>query len=90
VELQESVPFEMADKSLRVELVILNLLEHNLNQQISHFRSFNSTRKDNIECLVPIRLNLSQPYQMSGSWDFFIIAISLKFYFPPCVQAKRT
>jgi len=22
---------------------------------------------------------------MSGSWAFFIIAISLKFYLPPCV-----
>jgi len=35
----------MADKPLRVKLVIMNLPEHNLNQQISHFRSFNSTRK---------------------------------------------
>jgi len=35
----------MADKSLRVKLVIVSLLEHNLNQQISHFRSFNSPRK---------------------------------------------
>jgi len=40
----------MTDKSLRVELVIVSLLEHNLNQQISHFRSFNSTRKAKIEC----------------------------------------
>jgi len=35
----------MADKSFRVKLVIVSLLEHNLNQQISRFRSFNSTRK---------------------------------------------
>jgi len=35
----------MADKSLRIKLVIVCLLEHNVNQQISHFRSFNSTRK---------------------------------------------
>ena len=48
-ELQVSVLFEMTDKSLRVELVIVSLLEHNLNQQISHFRSFNSTRKANID-----------------------------------------
>jgi len=48
-ELQVSVLFEMADKSLRVELVIASLLERNLNQQISHFRSFNSTRKANID-----------------------------------------
>jgi len=34
----------MADKSLRVKLVIMSFLEHNLNQQISHFRSFNTTR----------------------------------------------
>jgi len=44
-DLQESVPFEMKDKLLHVELVIVSLLEHNLNQRISHFRSFNSTRK---------------------------------------------
>ena len=31
-ELQESVPFEMTDKSLRVKLVIVSLLEHKLNQ----------------------------------------------------------
>jgi len=35
----------MADKPLRVKLVIVSLLEHNLNKQISHFRSFNTTRK---------------------------------------------
>jgi len=35
----------MTDKSLRIKLVIASLLEHNLNQQISHFHSFNSTRK---------------------------------------------
>jgi len=35
----------MADKSHSVKLVIVSLLEHNLNQQMSHFRSFNSTRK---------------------------------------------
>jgi len=46
---QESVLFEMTDKSLRVKLVIASLLEHNLNQQISQFCSFNSTRKANID-----------------------------------------
>jgi len=48
-ELQESVPFEMTDKSLRVKLVIVSLPEYNLNQQISYFRSFNSTRKVNTD-----------------------------------------
>ena len=48
-ELQESVPFEMTDKSLRVKLIIVSLLEQNLNQRISHFRSFHSTRKVNID-----------------------------------------
>jgi len=75
-DLQESVLFEMTDKSLCVELVIASLLEHNLNQQISHFRSFNSTRKANLKVLVHIRSNLSQPYQMSGSWAF----LSLQFH----------
>jgi len=35
----------MADKSLRVKLFIVSWLKHNFYQQISHFRSFNSTRK---------------------------------------------
>ena len=62
MELQESVPYEMTDKSLRVKLVIVSLLEHNLNQRISRFRSFNSTRKVNIvEILVPLRLNIALP-----------------------------
>jgi len=39
----------MKDKSLRVKLVFVSLLEHDLNQRISHFRSFNSTRKVNID-----------------------------------------
>jgi len=66
----------MTDKSLRVKVVIVNLLEHSLNQQISHFRSFNSTHKANIdESLVHLRLNLAQPYQTSGNWAF----LSLEF-----------
>ena len=48
-ELQESVPYEMTDKSLRVKLVIVSLFEHNLKQRISHFQSFNSTRKVNTD-----------------------------------------
>jgi len=41
----------MTDKSLPIKLVIVSLIEHNLNQQISlfSFRSFNSTRKVNID-----------------------------------------
>jgi len=39
----------MTDKSLCVKRVIASLLEHKLNQQNSHFRSFNSTRKANID-----------------------------------------
>jgi len=39
----------MKDKSLHVKFVIVSLLEHNLNQRISHFRSFTSTRKVNID-----------------------------------------
>jgi len=59
-ELQESVLFEMTDKSLRVKLVIVSVPEHNLNQRISHFRSFNSTRKVNTDdILVHLRLNLT-------------------------------
>jgi len=43
------VPFEMNDISLHAKPVIVSLLEHNLNQRISDFRSFNSTRKVNID-----------------------------------------
>jgi len=85
----------MTDKSLRIKLVMVSFLEHNLSQQISlfNFRSFNSTRKVSIaKVLIHLRLNLTQPYQTSDSetfcsWAiiFFIIAISLKFYLPPCV-----
>jgi len=39
----------MKDKSLHVKLVIVSLLERNSNELISHFRSFNSTRKVNID-----------------------------------------
>jgi len=39
----------MTDRSLRVKLIIASLLEHNLNQQISHFRFFNSTPKANTD-----------------------------------------
>jgi len=39
----------MGDKSLRVELVIVSLLEHNSNKPISHFRSFNSACKVNTD-----------------------------------------
>jgi len=46
-ELEKSVPLEMTDKSFRVKLVIVSLLEDTINQRISHFRSFNSTRKVN-------------------------------------------
>jgi len=36
-ELQESVLFEMTDKSICVELIIVSLLEPSLNQQFSLF-----------------------------------------------------
>jgi len=39
----------MTNESLRVELVFVSLLERTLNQLISHFRSFNSTRKVNTD-----------------------------------------
>jgi len=39
----------MTDKSLRVKLVIVSLLEHNLKQLISHFHYFNSTHKVNTD-----------------------------------------
>jgi len=84
--LEESVPIEMTDKSLRVKLVIVTLLEHNLNQRISHFRSFNSTRKVNIEESFGSsthRPDIALP--TVRQLGFFIIAISLKFYLPPFV-----
>ena len=49
--LQGSVLYEMMDKLGRGKLVVVSLLEHNLNQQMSlfNFCSFNSTRKVNID-----------------------------------------
>ena len=55
-DLQESVYFEMTDESLRVEVVIASLLEHNLNKKLSYFRSFNST---------PVFPNLFHPRTIS-------------------------
>jgi len=77
----------MMDK-LRVKLVIVSLVEHNLSQRISHFRSFNSihAKLTLTKVLVHLRLHLTQPCQTSGSLDFFIIAITLKFYLPPCIK----
>jgi len=66
----------MTDKSLRVKLIIASLLEHNLNQQISHSRSFNSTRKANIdERFGSSTFKPDTAYQTSGSWAF----LSLQF-----------
>jgi len=78
----------MTDKSLRVKFVIVSLLEHNLNQQMSLFILVLSTLHAKLtlaKVLFHLYLNLTQPYQTSGSWELFIIAISLKFYLPPCV-----
>jgi len=56
----------MTDKSPRVKLVIVSLLERNLNQQTSlfTFRSFNSTRKVNID------LTRSQVLRFGGHKHF--------------------
>jgi len=65
-----SALFEMMDKSFRIKLVIVSLLEHNLKQQISHFRSFNSTCNKSFGSFT-----LKSDYQTSGSWAF----LSLQF-----------
>ena len=70
----------MTDKSLRVKPVIVSSLEHNFNQQISHFRYLNSTRKANIdESFGSSTFKPDTALTKSGSWAFFIIAILLKF-----------
>jgi len=79
----------MKDKSLHVKVAIISLLEHNLNQRISHFRSFNSTRKVNIdESFGSSTFKPDITLPKLGSWAFLIIAISLKFCLPPCVSVK--
>jgi len=81
----------MADKSLGVKLVIVSLLEQSLNQQISHFRSFHFTRKVRSDenfgssTCKPDTALLNVKYL-----GFFITAISLKVYLPPCVWVKIT
>jgi len=77
-ELEESVLLEMMDKSLRVKLVMASLLEHNVNQQISlfHLRSFNSTRKVNVdESFVSHTFNPDTAYQTPSCWA----GLSLQF-----------
>jgi len=86
--LQESVLFEMTDKSLHVKLVIVSLLEHNLNQQISlfNFRCFNSRRKVNVdENFVSSTFKPDTALPNVKKLGFFIIAISVTVYLPPCV-----
>ena len=75
------------DKSLCVKLVVVSLLKHNSNQQISHLRSFTSTRKVNIDESFgssTFKLDTAKR-QVVG---LFIIAILLKFYLTPRVQVK--
>jgi len=72
----------MADKSLRVKLFILSLLEHNSNQPISHFCSFNSRLHAKFavtKILIHLRLTLTQPYQTSSSWTFLSLQFRWKF-----------
>jgi len=84
-ELQERVPFESTDESLRDKLVIVSLLEHTLNQRITHFRSFNSTRKVNTEeSFLP--LNLTQSYQTSGNCTFLSLQFGWNFI---CLHVYR-
>jgi len=86
-ELQESVPFEMTDKSLHVKLVIVSLLELNLNQGISQFRSFNSKLKVNTDenfGSFTFKPDTSRPNVKQ--LGFFIIAISMNFYLLPFIK----
>jgi len=76
----------MMDKSLRVKLVIVSLLEHTLNQRISHFHAFNSTCKVNTDqSFGSFTFKPDTALPNVRLLGFFIIAISLKFYLPPCV-----
>jgi len=72
----------MADKLLRVKLFTVSLLEH----KISHFRSFNSTRSvRSDENFGSSTINPDTALPNVKYLFFFIIAISLKVYLPPCV-----
>jgi len=73
----------MTDKSLRVKLVIVCSFEHNLNQRISHFRSFNYARIDESFGLSTFKPDIGLP--TVRYLGLFIMQISLKFYLPPCV-----
>ena len=97
-ELQESAHLEMTDKSLRVKLVIVSLLEHNLNQQISHFRSFDSTRRVNTdECFgsFTFKPDIALPYvrylgffyhcNLQFRWNFICLQVLSKNYKIPFI-----
>jgi len=77
----------MTDKSLRVKLVVVSLLELNLNQGISQFRSFNSTRKVNTdENFGSFAFKPDTSLPNVKQLVFFIIAISMNFYLPPFIK----
>jgi len=91
---QESVLFEMTDKSLRVKLVVVSLLEHNFNQRISHFRSFNSTRKVNTDerfASFSFKPNIALPnvkllslfLSLQFHWNFICLSVLSKTYMMP-------
>jgi len=77
----------MTDKSLHVKLVIVSLLELNLNQGISQFRSFNSKLKVNTDenfGSFTFKPDTSRPNVKQ--LGFFIIAISMNFYLLPFIK----
>jgi len=79
--------------ALRFKLVIVSLLERNLNQQISlliFMLLILHAQLTLTKNLFYLHLSLTQPYQTSSSWAFFIIAISLKFYLSPWVKLQIT
>jgi len=77
----------MTDKSLHVKLVIVSLLELNLNQGISQFRSFNSKLKVNTdENFGSFTFKPDTSLPNVKQLGFFIIAISMNFYLLPFIK----
>ena len=88
-ELHKSVLVEMADKSLRIKLVIVSLLEYNLNQQTSHFLLATLHAKFALtKILVHLCLNLTQPYQTRGDRNHFYIPVPKKLTPAPALAPE--
>ena len=87
---QQGVLLDMRGEALRVDFPIVTLPTSNMNQQnlSAYVHPLYSAQKVDVDKTFVwyVFLDLTQPYETSGGWFYFIIAISLKFDLPPCAS----